>query len=184
MRFVSVCVLASALAACGSSSGSFDGTVAGNKLSVEDAVFVNTSAESGDFISVVLADVADICDLMKANKQPKEATALTLRLMTFADAATLTTVAPGTFNVAASPTMGDNFASAFFTKTDASCEDTLTGFAGTATAGSVELTSITVSADGKAEGTFDLTFGSDRGKGDFSATYCEIPTTTATPTCE
>lgn len=174
------------LAGC---AGSVNGQVGGISLAVSDAIFAILKDGSGKSTAalVVLGDKPKICDSLKANREPKSATALFFTLYRFSDTDYLspdvgeyTTVAPGT------PSTAGSFASATFSRTDSDCRSTLAANAATGKSGLIKLTNIKGEANGTANATFDVTFGAgDKVTGNFNATYCDISQLpTADPNCE
>ncbi len=168
--------------------GSFNGTVAGNGLDVQDVVFIPMKDTGGAIkgVMVGMSDVFDICTLMKANKEPKNATTVTFSVMTLNADYTFATPAAGDYPIRTTVPASGNYAGGGFAKLDSTCTDTIADPQGTAQSGTVKVSSITLEAGGTMSGTFDVTFGtSDTATGSFAAAYCDAPLDSGTtPTCE
>lgn len=170
--------------------GSFDGKVAGNKLEVKDAIFgLYKSNGKTQGALMLMSDQPSLCDKLKANREPKEATALALVL--FRVSADKTLVPPDVGDYAAVAPLGVLFATGntsigFFEKNDASCSNTLPSDSAEIRSGTVKITEYKAEAGGRMSGSFDLTFGgqADKAKGSFNASYCELPTMDTSLNCE
>lgn len=172
------------LAGCG--AGSVNGTVAGVSLSVADAIFAvlkNEGKSTGLFLA--LTDKPDMCATLKANRSPKSATAIWFAMVRFSDSAVLAPdVADYTVAPDKEPSPGA-FAEAYFSRTDANCQQTLADAASKGKSGIVKVTALKPEANGKATGTFDVTFGAgDKVTGSFNASYCDVSTLPEKPNCE
>ena len=169
-------------------SGSVSGTVGGISLNVSDAIFAVLKDDMGKSIAafVVMSDKPKICDSLKANREPKTATALLFTLYRFTDTAYLAPDVGEYTVVNTNPTSAGSFASATFTRTDSNCTNTLAANASAGKSGLVKLTNLKGEANGNASATFDITFGAgDIVKGNFNATFCDISKLpTAAPNCE
>jgi hypothetical protein len=152
------------LCACGG-PGSFTGTVQMNSLAVADSALVGGT-------EIWLSSEGNLCKLLQNNTYPK--------------GGTLVKIAPrpiglGDFTVVPS-TVIDGTASVTFLKLDDMCQSTLDVGSSTGSSGTVTLTQLTVSK--LAVGKFDVVFGSsDQTSGQFSAAFCDAPTTYLTPLC-
>lgn len=181
-------LVASLLLCAACAPGSFSGTVAGNGLSVQDAIFMAMKDSNGAVMAVMMAmsDVPDMCTVMKANKSPKSATSVAFVLMDMNSDLTFAVPAAGDYPIPTTPpTSGGKFAGGVFQKMDDTCTGTIADTSGTAESGTVTVSSIKIEEGGTMSGSFDATFGtSDKGTGSFNAAYCDIPETTTQPTCE
>ena len=178
------------LAAC--AGNSVNGTVKGAGLTPAEAVFVTVGGMPGmgsnPMLVAFMSDQAGLCDKLKANQSFKGATAYQFMLHVLNTTGELAPLKLERYTITTTPaTATGNVAQASFNKLDSTCASTVAGPV-PATAGSIELTSFSVnmasggaSATGAASADFDLTFGTDRVTGSFSARYCEA--TLGTPTC-
>jgi hypothetical protein len=91
---------------------------------------------------------------------------------------------PGTYTVSSSDAMPTGpMASVSFSKTDATCKDTITSEKGTAQSGTVTVTSYDAAKG--AKGTFSVTFaGGDKLEGSFDVGRCNAALPATEPTCE
>lgn len=174
-----------AMAGC---SGSMNGTVGGISMSVSDAIFAILKDGGGKSIAavVVMSDKPKICDSLKANREPKTATALSMTLFRFSDTDYLAPDVGDYTVVDSNPTSAGSFASADFARTDSNCTNTISGNASGGKSGLIKVTAIKGETNGNASGTFDITFGAgDKVTGNFNASYCDISMLpTAKPNCE
>lgn len=184
-RILVAAVSMMALVGC---AGSVNGTVAGNNLAVADAVFaVLKSDGKAVALFVALADKPNVCDSLKANREAKNSTTLT---MAFSRTSGLEVLAPdvGDYTVAESAfRLGDgNKAQGSFNRYDSTCEDTIATEKRVSKSGLIKVTNLKSEQGGTANGTFDITFGSgDKVTGNFNATYCDIDVlATSNPNCE
>lgn len=184
-RILVAALLAVGMVGC---AGSVSGTVAGNNLAVADAVFaVLKSDGKAQALLVALSDQPKICDSLKANREAKNSTTMT---MAFLRSSGLEVLAPdvGDYTVAETAfRAGDgNKASASFNRYDSTCEDTIASDKRGSKSGLIKVTNLKAEANGTANGTFDITFGSgDKVTGSFNATYCDIDVlATSNPNCE
>jgi hypothetical protein len=186
-RFILGLAAAVVLSACGG-PGNMSGTVAGIKLDVKDSAFLLVKNQAGDTVGMFLAmaDQPDICGTLKANRQPKNTTAVLFSMVRYTDQGT--TLAPdvGDYTVInMTPPRGGNYAGALFSHTDTNCTSTIAQTAATGSSGLIKLTSMKAEANGYAQGSFDITFGaSDKVTGSFSAKFCELSTLPVNPNCE
>ncbi len=174
--------------------GSVSGTVSGISLNVQDAIFFSPKDNAGKTVglAVLLADKPNLCDTLKANRQPKSSTGLSLVMMNIkVDGSTVTFLSPdvASYTVTtndADLAKGGLFAQGGFGKNDSSCTSTLTDAASTMKSGLVKLTAIKNEAGGTAEGTFDVSIGSQADKltGRFTASFCDLSKMPANPSCE
>ena len=171
--------------------GSFNGEVAGNKLSVNDAAFVSVPNATGGIGGVLLmmADVPDICADARANRFRKNSTYVWMQAYR----------TQGTYpnEVYLSPDKGiytvvadfapppSNFAYASFIRTDANCFNVIDTARAYGKSGTVDLEAIQFKTDGALTGKFDITFGTqnDSAKGTFNASFCDAAYTDAA-SCE
>lgn len=169
-------------------SGSMSGTVGGISLSVSDAIFAVLKDDAGKSIAafIVMADKPKICESLKANREPKTATALALTVYRFSATDYLAPDVGEYTVVDANPTSAGSYASANFSHTDSNCTNTLANSAANGKSGLVKLTSLKGETNGNASGTYDITFGAgDKVTGSFNASYCDISKLPATtPNCE
>ncbi|MEW6432521.1 MAG: hypothetical protein AB1730_13545 [Myxococcota bacterium] len=187
MKRVSLGLVAVFLSACGG-PGSMDGTVAGLNLSVKDAIFALIKDANGTTqgMYLVLADKPDLCATVKANRQPKSLTGVVFSMIRYTDTGTVLAPEAGDYTVInMQPPRGGSYAGAFFTHTDANCTPTIAPTAATGSSGLVKLGSMKAEPGGFASGTFDVTFGtSDKVKGHFNASFCDVSTLGNNPNCE
>lgn len=168
-------------------AGSVNGTVGGVNLSVSDAIFslFKDSAGKTTGAFIVLSDKPNLCASLKANREPKSATALSLVLFRFSNTDYL---APdvGDYTVTAdAPTSAGSFAQAQFSRTDANCTNTLNEATSYGKSGLVKVANLKGETNGNASGTFDLTFGAgDKVTGTFNANFCDVTMIASSPNCE
>lgn len=180
MAFVSML----AMAGC---AGSVNGQVGGVSLNVSDAIFAILKNDQGKSTGmlVIMADKPKLCDSLKANREPKQSTAL---FMTMSRVTETDSLAPdvGEYTVIDGiPSRAGNYSYASFSRTDANCTNTLSSSTSGAKSGLIKVTNLKGEANGSANATFDITFGSgDNVKGNFNATYCDISTLQNNPNCE
>lgn len=168
-------------------SGSMSGQVAGHNLSVADAIFAVLKDNSGKStgLLVVMADKPKICDSLKANREPKQSTALFLSMSRVTDTDTLAPDVGEYTVIEGFPTKAGNYAYSTFSRSDANCDNTVAPSARDAKSGLVKLTNLKAEANGAANATFDITFGSgDKVTGNFNATYCDVTNIQTNPNCE
>lgn len=166
MRRSIVFVCLTALVGCGSGN-SVTGTVQGNSLAAQDALSFQASESFGGvtefLVGALIVNISSACSTatndQATNKTPPNLTGLSLAV------ANTAAIAPGTYNITSSSVPA---ASAGFTKTDATCNNTVNA---SATAGTITISAIDSS---HAQGTFNLTFGSDTLTGNFNAPNCNI----------
>ena len=194
MRTLLLIALASTLAACAGGPGNFDGTVAGNKLDVKDAIFfvqpfTYNGTSLGSVVAFGLASQTGSCDSLKANTATKNSAALTAALTVFEGGLAISdNLTDGSYRLFSPvdainpPPQGTRVFYGAFDQLDATCTDT-TSQTGLATSGSITVSSYT--AGKTLSGSFDLQFGNDSGTGSFNATFCDYtpPTTPVTATC-
>jgi hypothetical protein len=165
MRFAFIAV-GLLMVACGSSD-SVSGTVQGNSMTAQDAVYISQTQSAGGnsfFVTdVVIFNFGGACSRamadIPANKDPPNAAGLSLFV------AGTGTIAPGSFSVGSS---GTQTVGASFSKTDANCQSLVNA---TATAGSITFSTINAN---QAVGTFNLSFGTDSLTGSFNASNCGV----------
>lgn len=174
--------------------GSVSGTVGGVSLNVQDAIFYVIKDDAGKTqgIALALADKSAVCTTVKANRQPKSATSISFGLFNVkVDGAATTLLAPdvGDYTVtnnSADLAKGGRWAIGAFDKVDANCTSSMATSATTGQSGLVTVTTLKSEASGTAEGTFDVSFGTQKDKvtGRFSAGYCDLAKTPTNPSCE
>lgn len=169
-------LIATTLFGCGG-PGSFSGTVAGNGIAVQDAIFAVAKDGSGKVFAaeLFLGDKPGICATLKANRNPKSSAYLQL---TFESLGSTGAVSPdvGDYTVKSGLQLAaGNWAYGVYAKTDPNCQNTLTSSAAQTQSGTVKVASIKPEANGQMIGTFDITFGPQKDKvtGAFSATFCD-----------
>ncbi|MFZ5445441.1 MAG: hypothetical protein ACOZQL_35950 [Myxococcota bacterium] len=184
MKRLMTMLLAVSMVGC---AGSVNGSVGGVSLSVADAIFGTVKDNSGKIYaaSIFMADKPKLCDSLKANRQPKQMTALQMTIIRTNDTEFL---APdvGEYTVRDNPlTPNALSAGASFVRTDANCTNTLSANATDAKSGLIKVTGFKAETNGNAAGTFDITFGSgDKVTGNFNASYCDLSSLSETPNCE
>lgn len=184
MKRLMTLVMAVSMVGC---SGSVNGSVGGVSLSVADAIFGTIKGNDGKIFAatVFMADKPKLCDSLKANRQPKQMTALQITFLRTSDTEFL---APdvGEYTVRDNVLTPNSLsAGASFARTDANCTNTLSANATDAKSGLVKVTNFKAETNGNAAGTFDITFGSgDKVTGNFNASYCDLSSLSETPNCE
>lgn len=159
------------LVGCGG-PGSFDGSVAGNRLNTKSAIFLMSS----NVLMVLLTDVDGTCAKIKAGQLSKNMSSFVLGIVQ-QENNTFVTPTPGDYAIigpgAAAPS---KFAVGSFGKSDANCRNTLTDQQSQANGGTLKLSSYKAEAGGTAVGTFEVTVGSqaDKAKGSFNAEFCDF----------
>jgi hypothetical protein len=175
------------LSGCG---GSFSGTVNGLSLNVADSIFGLLKDDDGKSAGLVLimADQPNLCDKLKANREPKNSTAMTFLLFNVANDGSQLAPSTGDYTITSTlgPTTRGNIGLASFSKTDGNCTDTIQPANTTGQSGLVKLSSVNSSAGGQANGTFDITVGTQNDKvtGTIIANFCDISKIQANPNCE
>jgi hypothetical protein len=186
-RITLTLIAALAASSCGG-PGHMDGTVAGANLTVRDAIFSLVRGSSGDLQGVFLfmGDKPDLCAALKANRQPKSLTGLSLSLVRYSDMAAVLSPDSGEYTIITSaPPRGGRYASAMFSRSDVNCTPTIAPASGGVTSGLVKVESLKAEPGGSAVGTFDLTFGGgDKATGSFNATFCDATSTMSNARCE
>ena len=180
----------SAILAVGCGGSGVSGTVVGNTLSVKDTLFAVLKNDEGKSagLLIAMADQPGMCDKLKANREPKNMTSLFFLLGNFSD--TGESLAPDvsdyTIKESLAATDKGHLGRAFFSKTDANCTNTLQEKNTIGQSGLVKVSKLDGSPNGTANGTFDITMGSQTDKltGSFSATYCDITKLQDNPNCE
>lgn len=169
------------------SPGSFNGTVAGNSLSVADAIFAQVKDDNGKIFGayIVLADQPNLCDTLKANREPKQSTYVSFTLLKASDTEFLAPDIGEYTIVTGLPSANASSAYAQFDHSDANCTNTLSEDARTGKSGLIKLQSYKAESGGSASGTFDVTFGAGDGvKGAFNASYCDLSKLPSDLNCE
>jgi len=184
MRLTMAMVSMMALVGC---SGSVNCQVGGVSLNVSDAIFavLKDNAGKSTGLLVIMADKPKICDSLKANREPKQSTALFMSMSRVTDTDTLAPDVGEYTVIEGFPTKAGNYAYASFTRTDANCTNTLSSATSGAKSGLIKVTNLKGEANGNASATFDITFGSgDKVTGNFNASYCDISAIQTNPNCE
>jgi hypothetical protein len=181
--------LAALLIACACGGpGSLSGPVDGATLSVKDAAFamIQSNGKSTALL-LIMSDQPNVCDTAKANRQLKGETSLTFYFVDKNPDGTIIAPAVGEYTATNSlfDFTGKSFASVGFAKADSNCTNTL-GSKGEAQSGLVKLTGLSARSGGTADGTFDITFGTqaDKVTGSFSAQYCDLTSVPLNRNCE
>lgn len=174
----------SALSGCGSEdtgnfgSGTFDGTVDGHSVKIKDAIFTDVTLDlDGDeqpALLLITANRTGLCDAAEKGKRLKDVTSFVFSTYRFDEVSGALPLNSGVYEADGSAT---NSAVAFVTKRDSNCDLEIADEAGDAKAGTITLTSFSFQTNGRAKGSFDLTFGSGdttsgTGSGTFDAVYC------------
>ncbi len=177
----------------GCGGGSVTGTVSGISLAVQDSIFFVLKDDQGKTgaLTVIMADKPNLCDTLKANRQPKSATSLFFYLYNVKiENGAVSLLAPdvGTYTVADLQNLktSGTYAGTGFSKADANCTDSLTAASSTGKSGSIRLTTVKAEANGNLAGTFDVSIGTQTDKltGTLNARYCDITKIQANPSCE
>ena len=138
---------------CASASATVTGTIQAATLSAKDAVYAPPANGGSAFAAI--ADVANVCPIVKANANKANAKVFVLVFTGGAPKVGMTPV-------------GSMVLDAQWAAYDATCSS----MGGSADSGSVTITR----ADScGVVGTFDLTFGNDHVTGSFTAPTCTIP---------
>ncbi len=175
----------------GCGAGSINGTVSGISLAVQDSIFFTAKSADGKTLGVItlMADKPNICDTLKANRQPKSATVLAFTLLNVkVENGRGTQLAPdvGSYTVVDTYSQSGNYVSASFSRTDANCTASLTEAASSGRSGIVKITKLDSSPSGNLAGTFDVSIGTQADKltGTINARYCDITAIKDNPSCE
>ncbi len=167
MRAIVYFSVALGLTACGPGTV-VNGTVKGNALNVVDSMFVYT----GGAVSLILADKPNLCATIVANRFPKNMTYISFNV---------NNTAAGDYTIGAG-------AQVFFAKLDDQCKGTFATEEGAGKSGLIKFNTLTATANGYANGTFDVTVGPqlDKLTGSFSTKFCVLPSTLpmTAPSCE
>lgn len=162
------------LCACGG-AGEFKGTVGGNKLDVNSAMFVELRDSSGNDVNtiLVLSNRSDVCADVKANRALKGTNQAVFNLSHHDTDNSPLPPDVGTYDT------GTNTARRFtveFEHLDSSCNNALDADAAKGT-GTVVVRSIVPHAGGHFVGSFTLSFGSgsEAVTGNFDTSYCDAP---------
>lgn len=174
--------VAFALAASCGGPGEVEGTVHGVGLEVEDAALLTIVGADGGVqgLSVSLTSVAGLCEDLRAGRQRRGFTGLTLSLVEYSAVPEALPPSEGDYEVlAGAPRRSGRFASARFVKTDERCVPDVSE---AGTAGTVTLTGLD---ERRATGELDVNFGeAGRLSGHFNAERCELPSLPALLACE
>ena len=169
--------------------GSFNGEVAGNKLTVNEAVFIASRDYRGVVGSVflIMADVTTICADISANWLRKNATYVYMDFHRTQGTGTDTVVVSpdkGTYTVldTAAPAPSDSVFTEFY-KTQANCTIDLPQYFGKS--GTVTIYSIEFETGGTLTGEFDINYGTqnDHVTGTFNASLCQPSYPSGSPSC-
>lgn len=176
------------LSLCASCSpGSFTGTVGGNSLAVADVIFSVVNDDDGKTYGalIVMADKPNLCDTLKANREPKQSNYTSFVLLRTSDNKLLAPDVGDYTVIKGLPSGNGNSAYADYKHTDANCTNTLSDDASTGQSGLIKISSFKSGTDGAAVGTFDITYGAGDGvKGSFNAHYCDLSKLPANLNCE
>jgi hypothetical protein len=151
-----------AVAGCGNSGGSMEGTISGNSLSINGVHFQKPS--TGSSVVVLASDQTNLCELANVSKTPKDAEELQMQFAN-SDASP---VAAGTYQVVADLTGGTGARVVVgFTKIVSCSEQTkVQAQSGTVTISKIDAANV--------EATFDITFPSgDHVTGSLHGPVCE-----------
>jgi hypothetical protein len=188
MRKLALTLAAIMSAAC--SPGSFSGTIVGTPLSVQDVIFAVLKTEQGKSAGmfVLMSDKPNMCASLKANREPKNATAVMFQLLRISANAEILAPEIGDYTVKplVAGSGAGNYAYSVFAKTDANCTEALSATNVVGQSGIVKVTALKAEANGTAAGTFDITYGTQNDKvtGAFNASYCDITQIAQSPNCE
>lgn len=138
------------------------GAIAGRALSVEGASFCPSGFGSPDDVTLILSTRENDCDGHRRQIARPDATTLTLHLVQAGG--------PGTFRVKQG-SRGAGEALARFAAVDGECDEEL---ARDADEGTVTVTAIDSSSTGFIRGSFDVSFGGERLRGDFDTSICTV----------
>lgn len=170
-----------AAAACGG-PGNVQGTVAGLKLTVQDAIFFDQPGSNGqiDSTTIMLVDQPSYCATVLAGHEPKNLTSLWLTLVNVGTNGSRQTPTTGSYTVTTTgASKPGKLVAVTFNHTDSSCKTTIGIYKGSGASGTVTASALT---HGKsASGDFDVTVGDqkDHITGTFSATYCDLGAVTS-----
>jgi hypothetical protein len=173
-----------ALAAGCSGPGTVDGTVAGNTVLVNDGIVVpDTKATTA---LIVLGNATGLCDEQQRNAVRKNSVSLSLHLSNVGAGGENVPLTAATYRPlgnAAEDVKGPRFTANVLRMNEA-CGNMLPATAAQVTGGEIVVTALSLTDGGKAEGTFDLSFGADRITGSFGTPVCVADAKAGTPTCE
>jgi hypothetical protein len=165
-----------------------NGTVTGDSLTVKDAMTLDGS-QSGENVPdaagiVVIASTSGICPAFQNNTVAANATQLVLTLYRTDSGGNVKSPGTGDYTINNRDPVPANsaIAVAAFAVTGATCGP-VPGQGGIATSGTVHLSSMSLSTNGGAQGTFDLTFETDHLTGSFDAPFCDAPNGQMQQTC-
>ncbi|HET9158343.1 MAG TPA: hypothetical protein VFN91_16835 [Myxococcaceae bacterium] len=157
----------------GAGSGSISGTVGGQPLVVKDAVF----AFDGNVVIVLVADRANICQLLASTTLPGTTTALLMSIANFVPPATVNPHVTGDYTFfPVSQTNQPSTAGLYwygeFDVVDTSCAATANHVA---TAGTMSITQTGSSSGTHLKANLSgVQFGTDTLNGTFDASYCPV----------
>jgi hypothetical protein len=154
-------------------AGSFNGTVGGESMTVNDSVFM--PMKSGDKtvgVIALMSDQKNICDRLRANREPHSAKWVLIDLYEFNGGQSLYPQ-KGEFSVGSTLALGENGKHAVgeFRVSDETCSskqdvDTNSGL--------VKVSHVELTDDGSFNATWDITFGDEQVKGSINATFCDF----------
>jgi hypothetical protein len=169
-----IVVVAGVLACVSCGGNSFTGTVAGHSFVPAEAVFYSATGNGSVATIVVVSSTKGLCDDLASRTMRKNATYLELLML-----GPGTADATGTYTVTDTLTGNSNSTRVGFVTleaVDATCRSALTFDAGVAKAGTISVGRVDTNA---ANGSFDVTFGTDHATGSFAAVSCPAVATTA-----
>jgi hypothetical protein len=166
---------------CGSDSGDSLGSVGGNSLSVNDAIF----AVDQDFLILLAGDRSGLCDIYGGSSTPSgKYVLLATTFINTNDGVSTTPVVAGDYAVVAGP--GSITGAGKYNITSFNVADGCTVNSSTdATSGTFALQQVGTNTSGShTTGNVNLKFGGDSLSGSVNATYCAaLATNSIPPTC-
>ncbi|HLL54479.1 MAG TPA: hypothetical protein VK447_13085 [Myxococcaceae bacterium] len=162
------------LAACGAPWNDLDGPVKGIGMTPSGTAFW----VDGNRLYVYMSSSPDACANLKANITGKSSSLISMTLVAQGGAS----LTPATYRVTTA--QGEQrVATVQFDHVNDTCQSAIGGTA-QATAGTISLSRLEAREDGQVQGTFDLSFDSDRVTGRFRGTYCDLSSRPSTNTCQ
>jgi hypothetical protein len=167
--------------ACGSRAdshaGSVSGTFAGSAVAVSDTTAFTGTAGNSAYLGEVLASVANVCSLLQQRAAKANVSGLSLLIQNVGVDAAPAAIAPGAYSIThgapAKDTNGNMLVvSASYNALDASCRPTYGSTTSDASAGTINIDSVSPNVSG----SFDLTFpNGDHLSGSFASEVCDAP---------
>lgn len=160
----------------GTGAGTFEGSIGGRSLDVEDSIFYVPTASNGDQgVLIMLASSPGLCGSSQANQIVPDSTAMTFQLYNL-EGDDLVDPTPGVYQVGLGLGTGKS-ATAIFHAADPVCSPTNTFF----DSGTITLTEVSAT---RAVGTYELSSDGSSASGSFDALFCDLSNQApGEPTC-